>query len=390
MDIQVRGSSNQCSLKWSKYEENLVSVFDQLFQQESLTDVTLSTEGKSLRCHKVVLSACSSYFKSILADTDHTQHPIVILKDISWLELRFIVDYMYRGEINISQEELPSILKIAESLEVHGLVDFESKGSASGVSMINNGHSTSSKASKNHQIPDEVRQKRKRRLVNSDEDATSSEADSIDLHKAKSRESSSPLNSSPSPSSMSQAEVNKERSMATTYQQKEHNSSCERETPQPPNLVHKPPPPPTNSPMTASLDNNGTPPKLKDHRMGSFLHSPSIPLPPSLNSPSTSGIAGNHGSSLLPNLSHFQNQHQKMFPNLPSSHSNALGMVNSSGSKRHHFDDMSDVKPSILEMIQEERRVSIFFDFLSFCMLKKENRSTRCRNNAKISHFRQK
>merc|ERR1719414_2792805 len=107
--------------------------------------------------------------------------------------------------------------------------------------MINKGHSTSSKTSENHQIPDEVRQKRKRRLVNSDEDATSSEADSIDLHKAKSRENSSPHNSSPSPSSMSQTEVNKERSFTTSYGQKEHNSSCERETPQPPNLVHKPP-----------------------------------------------------------------------------------------------------------------------------------------------------
>ena len=137
MDIQVRGSSNQCSLKWNRYEENLLSVFDQLLQQEALVDVTLSTEGKSLRCHKVVLSACSSYFKSILADTDHTQHPIVILKDISWSELRHIVEYMYKGEVNISQEDIPSILKIAESLEVHGLVDFESKGSASGVSMVN-------------------------------------------------------------------------------------------------------------------------------------------------------------------------------------------------------------------------------------------------------------
>ena len=357
MDIQVRGSSNQCSLKWNRYEENLLSVFDQLLQQEALVDVTLSTEGKSLRCHKVVLSACSSYFKSILADTDHTQHPIVILKDISWSELRHIVEYMYKGEVNISQEDIPSILKIAESLEVHGLVDFESKGSASGVSMVNKEKPSENQASKANEIPEEVRLKRKRHIVNSDEDLVSSETDSIDLQKLKNTECTSPHNSSQSPFSMSQSQGIKERPPPTNHDQRENRTNCDRETPQPPNLVHKPPPPPTNSPMTASSENNGTPSKLKDHRMGSFHHSPSIPLPPSLTSPSTSGINGNHGSNLFPNLSHFQNQHQKMFPNLPSPHSSALGINSSSGSKRHHFEDMSDVKPSILEMIQEERRV---------------------------------
>ena len=130
MDIEVKGSDDQYSLKWNNYQENLLSVFDQLLHQESLVDVTLATEGKSLKCHKVVLSACSSYFKSILSGTDQTQHPIVILRDISWSELNIIVQYMYKGEMNISQEELPSILKIAESLKLYGLVDFESKGSA--------------------------------------------------------------------------------------------------------------------------------------------------------------------------------------------------------------------------------------------------------------------
>ena len=126
MDIQLQDSENQCSLKWKKHEDNLLNVFEQLLHQEALVDVTLATEGKSLKCHKVVLSACSSYFKSILSGTDQTQHPIVILRDISWSELNIIVQYMYKGEMNISQEELPSILKIAESLKLYGLVDFES------------------------------------------------------------------------------------------------------------------------------------------------------------------------------------------------------------------------------------------------------------------------
>ena len=35
------------------------------------------------------------------------EHPIVFLKDIKISEVRAILDYMYKGEVNVAQEELP-------------------------------------------------------------------------------------------------------------------------------------------------------------------------------------------------------------------------------------------------------------------------------------------
>ena len=35
------------------------------------------------------------------------EHPIVFLKDIKIGEVRAILDYMYKGEVNVAQEELP-------------------------------------------------------------------------------------------------------------------------------------------------------------------------------------------------------------------------------------------------------------------------------------------
>ena len=35
------------------------------------------------------------------------EHPIVFLKDIKYEEIRTILDYMYKGEVNVAQEELP-------------------------------------------------------------------------------------------------------------------------------------------------------------------------------------------------------------------------------------------------------------------------------------------
>lgn len=45
-----------------------------------------------------------------------------------------MMDYMYRGEVNISQDQLAALLKAAESLQIKGLSDNRSgSSSAKGV-----------------------------------------------------------------------------------------------------------------------------------------------------------------------------------------------------------------------------------------------------------------
>lgn len=43
-----------------------------------------------------------------------------------------MMDYMYRGEVNISQDQLAALLKAAESLQIKGLSDNRSGSSAKG------------------------------------------------------------------------------------------------------------------------------------------------------------------------------------------------------------------------------------------------------------------
>lgn len=52
----------QFCLRWNNHQSTLISVFDTLLEKETLVDCTLAAEGKSLKAHKVVLSACSPYF----------------------------------------------------------------------------------------------------------------------------------------------------------------------------------------------------------------------------------------------------------------------------------------------------------------------------------------
>ncbi|XP_046811487.1 longitudinals lacking protein isoform X4 [Lucilia cuprina] len=117
----------QFCLRWNNHQSTLISVFDTLLENETLVDCTLAAEGKFLKAHKVVLSACSPYFATLLQE-QYDKHPIFILKDVKYQELRAMMDYMYRGEVNISQDQLAALLKAAESLQIKGLSDNRSGG----------------------------------------------------------------------------------------------------------------------------------------------------------------------------------------------------------------------------------------------------------------------
>nr|CAI5867407.1 unnamed protein product [Callosobruchus analis] len=112
----------QYCLRWNNHQPNFISVFSSLLNSQSLVDVTLAAEGTHLQAHKVVLSACSSYFQSLFT-VNPCKHPIVILKDVKFADLKVMVDFMYHGEVNVSQEQLPCILKTAEMLKIKGLTE---------------------------------------------------------------------------------------------------------------------------------------------------------------------------------------------------------------------------------------------------------------------------
>lgn len=115
-------SPQQFCLRWNNYQTNLTNVFDQLLQSESFVDVTLACDGHSLKAHKMILSACSPYFQSLFFENP-CQHPIVIMRDIKWPELKAAVEFMYKGEINVSQDQIGPLLRVAESLKIRGLAD---------------------------------------------------------------------------------------------------------------------------------------------------------------------------------------------------------------------------------------------------------------------------
>ncbi|XP_061381501.1 uncharacterized protein LOC116776544 isoform X1 [Danaus plexippus] len=127
----------QFCVRWNSYHTNLQAVFPRLLLTEQFADVTLACESKQLRCHKLVLSACSAYLERLLLQNP-CKHPIVLMRDMRFSEMQALVDFMYKGEVNVTQEELPSLLKSAEALQIRGLCSGEggpaAPGSATGDS----------------------------------------------------------------------------------------------------------------------------------------------------------------------------------------------------------------------------------------------------------------
>ena len=60
---------------------------------------------------------CSPYFRTLL-NSRPDKHPIVYLKDVNPKHLEQLLSYMYRGEINVLQEDLGPLIETARGLQI--------------------------------------------------------------------------------------------------------------------------------------------------------------------------------------------------------------------------------------------------------------------------------
>ena len=115
--------SEKFNLKWNDFHSNVSKSFG-IFRNESyLHDVTLvSDDFKQIPAHKLVLSASSEYFKTILQQTKQSQ-PLICLDGVNSEDLKNVLDYVYDGEVKIHQEDLDRFLSLAQRLKLEGLLE---------------------------------------------------------------------------------------------------------------------------------------------------------------------------------------------------------------------------------------------------------------------------
>ena len=119
--------ADNVSLKWDDFNRSVTKSFGSLRNEKDFFDVTLVTDDEvQVSAHKLILSACSPFFKNILRKNQHS-HPLLYLSGITSGDLHHVMDYVYNGEVTVQQQQVDSFMKVSQKLQLHGLRKEEPK-----------------------------------------------------------------------------------------------------------------------------------------------------------------------------------------------------------------------------------------------------------------------
>jgi len=113
--------SQKFNLCWNEFDKAAGQTLRNLMCDQAFTDVTLTCDDDNqIQAHKLVLSSSSPVFKRILLKNPHP-HPLIHLRGVSHSELKSIVEFLYLGQTEVDQIQLPYFMNVARDLEIRGL-----------------------------------------------------------------------------------------------------------------------------------------------------------------------------------------------------------------------------------------------------------------------------
>ena len=121
--------SEAFSLKWENFQSNVSRSFGLLKHEVYLHDVTLiGDDHHQVSAHKLILSACSEYFKNIFKYNNKPNvNPLLCLDGVSADDLNNVMEYIYNGEVKLYQTNLKRFLDVAQRFKLEGMTDMENE-----------------------------------------------------------------------------------------------------------------------------------------------------------------------------------------------------------------------------------------------------------------------
>ena len=78
--------------------------------------MTLATcDGRQMKAHKAILCSAGKFFRNITVG-----NPVIYFKGVSYRELESLVKFIYFGEVELDEDQLPKFLVLPLELEVEG------------------------------------------------------------------------------------------------------------------------------------------------------------------------------------------------------------------------------------------------------------------------------
>ncbi|CAH1108286.1 unnamed protein product [Psylliodes chrysocephalus] len=103
-----------------RHLENLGNVFETLYKDSLLTDCVLYCKDGAIKAHKVILAASSRYFRQVFID--HADDNAIFMYGISYIQLKNLVELIYKGRIDVPSDSFNSVYNLLEELKVNGVV----------------------------------------------------------------------------------------------------------------------------------------------------------------------------------------------------------------------------------------------------------------------------
>merc|ERR1712129_268414 len=115
-------ASGYLKVEQTDFLSNYIGAFKELRNAGKLFDVTLACENETFEAHKVVLSACSPFFRQVFQKTK-PNHPFVYLRGVLNKDLQALLEYIYTGETQVPAEDVSRFIATAQDMKIKGLVE---------------------------------------------------------------------------------------------------------------------------------------------------------------------------------------------------------------------------------------------------------------------------
>lgn len=101
-----------------KHGSQVFSMFAEMRDLDELCDIKVETSVDEISAHRVVLSACSPYFRDAIKDIDAEDENLVVPEEYNSEVIAAVINYFYTGRLEFEETLLLEMLTIAVLFQV--------------------------------------------------------------------------------------------------------------------------------------------------------------------------------------------------------------------------------------------------------------------------------
>ncbi|KAM6440908.1 kelch-like protein 2 isoform 2-T2 [Liasis olivaceus] len=120
LDLKDDNTEKHCPVTVNPWHmKKAFKVLNELRSQNLLCDVTIVAEDMEIAAHRVVLASCSPYFHAMFTgEMSESQAKKVRIKEVDGWTLKILIEYVYTGEITVTEENVQVLLPAASLLQL--------------------------------------------------------------------------------------------------------------------------------------------------------------------------------------------------------------------------------------------------------------------------------